>query len=233
MRTALARIALLLALWLTQVGLLQAHPHVFVKVRADLMTRDGALVGLRYTWIFDRTWLESQLLEHDKDNDGKLSREELRPLEDESRQTLEMFRSFTAIRAAGTLIRLATPGDVVVDYRGDVLGLSFTAMLPKPLPLAGNEILLETYDATFFSSFAPDGSDAVRFAGDPPPACTIHVGVPASPQQMNAWRLIRKQMGPEWVDTGGTPTSTSIRCAKPAQQSGSEPMALHKPALMR
>ncbi len=192
-----------------------AHPHVFVKVRTELVAKDGALVGLRHTWIFDQIWLENQLLEHDKDNDGKLTREELAPLETESRQTLELFRSFTLLRAGGNMVRVANPRDVVVEYHGAVLGMSFTVSLAKPVPLLGSELLLETYDATYFSSFMLDGAEAVRFAEPAPPGCTIQVGVPASPQQMNAYRMIKKQMGAEWVDTGGTPTSTSIKCARP------------------
>ena len=210
-----------------------AHPHVFAKVRTQLIAKDGALVGLRHTWIFDQNWLENQLLEHDKDNDGKLTREELAPLEAESRQTLEMFRSFTLVRAGGNIIRVVGPRDVVVEYHGAVLGMSFTATLAKPVPLAGSEFLLETYDATYFSSFALDGPDAVRFTDPAPAGCAIQVGVPASPQQMNAHRMIKKQMGAEWNDAGGIPKSTSISCAKPAQNSGGEPIAIHQPASTR
>ena len=215
------------------VGSVAAHPHVFVKVRSELIAKSGAVVQVRQTWIFDETWLESQLLEHDKDNDGKLTREELLPLEEESRQTLEMFRSFTLIRAGGNVIRAASPRDVVVDYHGAVLGLSFTATFAKPVPLAGAELLLETYDQTYFSSFSLDGPQAVSITGDAPEGCTIAVGVPASPQQMNAWRLVKKQMGPEWVDKGGTPTSASVKCAKSPPQSATEPPAVHQPASIR
>lgn len=211
----------------------EAHPHVFTKVRTQLIAKDGALVGLRHTWIFDRNWLENQLLEHDKDNDGRLTREEMAPLEAESRQTLEMFRSFTVVRASGNIIRVVNPRDVAVEYHGDVLGMSFTSTLAKPVPLAGSELLLETYDATYFSSFAFDGSDAVSFADPAPAGCTIQVGVPASAQQMNAYRMIRKQMGAEWVDTGGSPKSASISCPKPAQNSAGEPIAIHQPVSTR
>ncbi len=210
-----------------------AHPHVFTKVRTQLIAKDGALVGLRHTWIFDQVWLENQLLEHDKDNDGKLTREELAPLEAESRQTLEMFRSFTVVRTGGSFVRVVNPRDVVVEYHGAVLGMSFTATLAKPVPLSGGELLLETYDATYFSSFALDGADAVRFAEPAPAGCTIQAGVPASPQQMNAYRMIKRQMGPEWNDAGGIPKSTSIACPKPRPDASGEPMAIHQPASMR
>lgn len=204
------------------------HPHVFAKVRTQLFAKDGALVGLRHTWIFDQIWLENQLLEHDKNNDGKLSREELAPLEAESRQTLELFRSFTVIRAGGNVVRVTDPREVVVEYHGAVLGMSFTATLAKPVPLAGGDILLETYDATYFSAFTLDGPDAVGFAGAAPQGCTIETGVPASPQQMNAYRMIKKQMGPEWVDTSGVPKSALIKCAKRDLSGDAAPGAIRR-----
>ena len=210
-----------------------SHPHVFVKVKTQLIAKDGALVGLRHTWMFDETWLENQLLEHDKDNDGKLSRDELKPLEDESRQTLEMFKSFTVVRSGGALVRVANPRDVVVDYAGSLLGLSFTVSLLKPLPLTGSELLLEAYDATFFSSFTFDGADAVAFADGAPAGCTIKIDVPASPQQMSAYRMVKKQMGPEWVDKAGVPRSVAISCTKGGAIGASDAVGLHMPVSTR
>lgn len=233
-KRAMAAAAAVLALIAGEVHEAAAHPHVFTKVRTQLIAKDGALVGLRHTWIFDQVWLENQLLEHDKDNDGKLTREELAPLEAESRQTLEMFRSFTLLRAGGNIVRVVNPRDVVVEYHGAVLGMSFTATLAKPVPLAaGSEVLLETYDATYFSSFTLDGPDAVRFADPAPAGCTIQAGVPASPQQMNAHRMIKRQMGPEWNDAGGIPKSTLIACPKPRPDASGEPMAIHQPVSTR
>ena len=119
-----------------------AHPHVFVKVETRLVAKDGALVGLRHTWIFDETWLANQILEHDKDGDGKLSAAELVPLTTESKATLEMFRSFTVVRAGGTLTRVVAPRDLAFAYRGAGMGLTFTVSLAKPVPLANLHLTL-------------------------------------------------------------------------------------------
>jgi len=189
-----------------------AHPHVFVKVKSKLLAKDGALVGLQHTWILDEQWLQSQLEEYDKDRDGRLTREELAPLEAESKATLEMFRSFTMVRSGGTPIRAVDPRDVVVDYQGDVLGLSFTVTLAKPVPLVGRETLLEVYDATFFSGFTFASPDAVTFAGEAPQGCSVTVGVAPSKQQLSAYRMVKQQIGPEFVDPG-PPKSAAINCS--------------------
>ncbi len=229
----LGLLAWTLLVWpLAQIA--SAHPHVFAEVRTELLTKDGALVGLRHTWIFDAAWRDNQLLEHDKDNDGKLTREELAPLEAESKATLAMFRSFTLVRAGGNVFRVVSPRDVTVDYHGEVLGLTFTVSLAKPLPLSGSNLLLEVYDATFFSGYTFAGADAVRFAMPPaPPPCTIDASAPASPQQLAARRMIQKQMGPEFVDKG-LPTSTAIKCAKPGWATdAADAIGVHVPVSTR
>jgi ABC-type uncharacterized transport system substrate-binding protein len=210
-----------------------AHPHVFAKVRTELLTKDDALVGLRHTWIFDAAWRDNQLLEHDKDNDGKLTRAELAPLEAESQATLAMFRSFTLVRFGGNVIRLVDPRDVVVEYHGEVLGLTFTVSLAKPVSLPGSNLLLEVYDATWFSAYEFLGPDAVRFATLPPAHCTIDTTAPASPQQLASRRMIQKQMGPEFMDMG-LPTSVAIACKKPVFATGAaDAVGLHTPVRSR
>lgn len=207
-----------------------AHPHVFIKVKSQLIAKDGALVGFRHTWVFDEIWLQNQLLEHDKDNDGKLTPAELEPLASESRQTLEMFKSFTVVRAGGTAIRAVNPRDVVVEYDGPVLALSFTASLAKPVALAG-DVQLEVYDQTFFSGFTL-AADGFELAGEAPVGCTIKADAPASAQQMNVWRMIKKQMGPEFNDKAGVPKSVVVTCPK-ASAGANEPMAVRQPVVNR
>lgn len=206
-----------------------AHPHVLIKVKSQLIAKDGALVGFRHTWVFDELWLENQLMEHDKDNDGKLTPAELEPLAAESKQTLEMFRSFTVVRAGGALVRAVNPRDVAVEYDGPVLALSFTANLAKPVPLTG-DVQLEVYDQTFFSGFA-FLADGFGFSGQAPAGCTINTDAAASPQQMNVWRMVKKQMGPEFNDKGGVPKSVLVSCPKPGTVGANEPMAVHQPVV--
>lgn len=209
-----------------------AHPHVFIEVRSQLIVKDGALVGFRHTWVFDDVWLQNQLLEHDTDNDGKLTPAELEPLAVESRQTLEMFRSFTVVRAGGALVRAVNPRDVSVDYHGAVLALSFTASLARSVPLSG-DIQLEVYDQTFFSGFTFAGTDAIGFMGTAPLGCTINADASASPQQMNVWRMVRKQLGPEFNDKAGPPKSVVVSCPKGGTARTNEPMAVHQPVVDR
>ncbi len=190
-----------------------AHPHVWVKVKTLLVVEGGALTGLKHTWIFDDSFLASQLDEHDANKDGRLSDEELAPVAVESQSTLDMFKSFTVVRAGGALVRAVKPRDVEIKYHGAVLGMSFTVSLAKPLPLKG-DMLLEVYDATYFSSFAFEGVDGVAFSGDAPSGCSIKTDAAPSPQQMRDYRQMLKEIGVEVVKPF-TPRSVAISCAPP------------------
>ncbi len=187
-----------------------AHPHVWIKVKTELIVSGGTLTGLRHTWVFDQSWLASQLEEHDKDKDGLLTAQELAPLIAESRETLETFKSFTIVRAGGNIVRAVKPRDVSIDYHGALLGMTFTASLAKPLPLKG-ELLLEVYDAGYFSSFTFDGAEAVTFSGVVPEGCTVKSGVSPSPQQMRDYRQMLKEIGRE-LSKPFTPQSVAVSC---------------------
>ena len=187
---------------------------MFIKVRTLLLVEGGALTGLHHVWVLDEGWRRSLLDENDRDGDGQLSATELATAEAESKATLEMFKSFTTIRHGSNRIRPGAPQDLKIETFGDQLGMSFKVPLAKPIPLAGAELLLEVYDATYFSSYEFAGADAVALAGAPLEGCTINVGVAASPQQMSAFKMIARQLGPEFSAKAVTPQAVAISCGK-------------------
>lgn len=189
-----------------------AHPHVWIQVRTLLLVEGGALTGLHHIWVLDEAWLTSQIEEHDADKDGKLSPTELAAVAVQSRATLDMFKSFTTIRHGGNRIRPGAPRDVSTSYYGEFLGMSFVVPLPKPIPLAGADLLLEVYDGTYFSGFSFAGDDAVAFAGERPDGCTIKANATPSAQQSAAYRMIARQLGPEFVAKGVTLGAVAVVC---------------------
>ncbi len=197
-----------------------AHPHVWIQVRTLLLVEGGALTGLHHIWVLDEPWLTSQLEEHDKDQDGKLSPSELVAVAAQTKATLEMFKSFTTIRHGGNRIRPGAPREVSVSYYGDILGISFVVPLPKPIPLAGADLLLEVYDATYFSGYAFAPDDAVAFAGERPDSCTIKANAPPSPQQSAAYKMTARQLGPEFVAKGATLGAVAVTCSAAVEAVG-------------
>lgn len=189
-----------------------AHPHVWVKVRLNLVVENGAVTGVHHIWVMDEAWLQSQLDDLDADKDGRLTQEEMKPLVVESRSTLEMFKSFTWLRVGGKRLRPMPPADLAIDYFGDRLGLTFVTPLPQPIPLAGADLLLEVYDDTYFSGFTLAAPDAVAFLGIPPTGCRIDAQAPASPQHVSAYRATARAMGPDFAAKDKPPHGIAIRC---------------------
>ena len=58
-----------------------AHPHVWVTAKAEVVfAPDGKVTGVRHHWTFDEAYTAYVTQGLDKNNDGKLSPEELQEL---------------------------------------------------------------------------------------------------------------------------------------------------------
>jgi ABC-type uncharacterized transport system substrate-binding protein len=198
----------------TAAPLALAHPHVQVQVRTTLLVKDGAVIGLRHVWVMDEQWRLSQLELHDKNSDGTLSEEELAPLVEESKATLELFKSFTTLRHGSQRIRPAAVQQLMIGPHGDRLGLTFVVKLAKPVPLAGSELLLEVYDGTYFSAFSFAGPDSVDLDGERPRDCVVNAAAQPSPQQLAVHRMMTRQLGPEFNAKAALPQAASVSCGK-------------------
>src|SRR5262249_7350790 len=74
-----------------------AHRHVWVTARGEIVyAADGKLQEIRHAWTFDEMFSAFATQGLDKNNDGKLSREELADLAKENVESLKEFNYFTA-----------------------------------------------------------------------------------------------------------------------------------------
>jgi ABC-type uncharacterized transport system substrate-binding protein len=70
-------LAALAALALFAAAPANAHPHVWVVARGEIVYGpDGAMQAIRYAWTFDEAFSAFAIQGLDKNNDGKLSRQE-------------------------------------------------------------------------------------------------------------------------------------------------------------
>ena len=75
------RYALAAALLLAATPAAEAHPHVFVDARAELVfDATGQVTAVRHIWQFDQAFSEYAIQGLDANDDGKLSDDELAPL---------------------------------------------------------------------------------------------------------------------------------------------------------
>jgi ABC-type uncharacterized transport system substrate-binding protein len=130
-----------------------AHPHVWVTVRSELVfAADGTVSAVRHNWTFDEMFSAFATQGLDKDNDGKFSREEL---------------------------AFAEPVDYWLEADKDnVLTLHFT--LPIKTRPAKSGLTVEIFDPTYFVdlSFAEEAN--LTLVGKPE-TCTAEAKKPQAP----------------------------------------------------
>jgi ABC-type uncharacterized transport system substrate-binding protein len=133
-------------------GSAEAHPHVFVKAKGELIYGpNGALKEIRYAWSFDEMFSAFAAQGLDTNNDGKLSREELQALAKENVESLKEFGYFTVTPRGKKPLEFGDPYDYYMEADGqNNLTLHFT--LPVKNAAKGG-LGLEVYDPTYFIAF--------------------------------------------------------------------------------
>ncbi|MCO4055545.1 MAG: DUF1007 family protein [Bosea sp.] len=163
-RRIIGACALVAAAWAAPAS---AHPHVWVSVKSDVVyNAEGRVSAVRHVWTFDEAYSSFAVQGLDKNNDGKLSADELQELAQINVESLHEFDFFTFAKASGAKQDFAQPVDHALSYEKAQLTLVFT--LPLKAPSNPRMFTLEIYDPTWFVSFAlADGDDAVKTPGAP------------------------------------------------------------------
>ncbi len=156
----------------------QAHPHVFVSAKAEVLYGpDGAVKALRHVWSFDEAYSAFITQGLDKNGDGKLSPEELAELARVNMESLPEVGFFTVAKANGKLQEFATPTEAGLVFDNRILTLTYTLPLKTPAQ-ANRSFGLEIGDPTYFVAFdIVDATDAVT-ARDAPKGCIVRVQRP-------------------------------------------------------
>lgn len=151
---------------LAGAGAAEAHPHVWIKVRSEvLFAPDGMVTGVRHAWSFDEMYTSYALQGLESKQKGVYTREDLAPLAQTNIESLKEFKYFTFARLAGKKERFAEPIDYALDHKDGALVLTFT--LPLKAPLKPTELLLEVYDPSFFIDFSFEDADPVKLVAAP------------------------------------------------------------------
>ncbi|NIX77988.1 DUF1007 family protein [Microvirga terricola] len=166
-------------------GQAQAHPHVWVVAKAELVfAPDGKVTGIRHSWTFDKPYSAYVTQGLDKNGDGKLTPEELQDLAKENTESLVEFNYFTQLKANGKKQDFDAPRDYRMTFADEAVTLTY--FLPMKTVSPAKTLSLEIYDPTYFVSFAlAEGDDAVKLASAPQ-GCATNVSRPkneAPPQQ--------------------------------------------------
>lgn len=154
----------------------QAHPHVWVTMRTEVVyAPDGSITGIRHAWSFDDMFSTFATQGLESKEKGKFTRDELAPLAKVNVESLKEFDYFTYATADGKKAELAEPApDYWLDYADEVLTLNFT--LPFKTPLKAKELKVEIYDPTIFVDFSFAKEKPAQLVGAP--KCKLDVVLP-------------------------------------------------------
>ncbi|MGH2342039.1 DUF1007 family protein [Segnochrobactraceae bacterium EtOH-i3] len=185
---------LIVALLSVFIGLLarapaEAHPHVFVDARSEVVFEpDGRVGAIRHVWRFDEGFSAYATQGLDANNDGHLSSDELAELAKINVESLREYRYFTFLTVNGRRHRFDPPKEYWLTYQDGYLTLFFTLPLKEPVTVAGQTVTLDVYDPEYFVAFKMVEQDPMTLV-NAPAGCTLEIKRPADLDPMTAATL--------------------------------------------
>jgi len=165
----------------------QAHPHVWVTMKSDIVYgADGSVTGVRHAWTFDDMFSVFATQGLEAKEKGKFTREELAPLAQVNIESMKEYEYFTIAHANGKQLEFTTPVDYWLEFNDGLLTLHFT--LPLSSPVKAADFQVEMYDPTWFVDFTFAEKDPAHLVGAPT-ACTLAVARPGEAQAQPQARL--------------------------------------------
>lgn len=149
-----------------------AHPHVWIDARTEVAFDDqGRVTALRVSWRFDEFYSLFAIEGLDKNADGVLEADELRPLAELNVTSLKEVDYFTHVKVDGVDAAFGEAREALSTFQDGILSLEFVIPLQTPVDPLQAAVSFVSYDPTFYIAVEPLLQDPVGFAGSPPPQC--------------------------------------------------------------
>jgi ABC-type uncharacterized transport system substrate-binding protein len=165
----------LIALATGAVTSAQAHPHVWVTSKAEVVYENGKLAAIQHHWSFDEFYTTMAIQGLDTNNDNIYSREELAELSKVNMDGLAEFGYFTSAKLGNSKLAFAAPVDHWLEHKDGILTLHFKLPVKEPIAADAKGFQFAVYDSSFFIAFELAKGDAITLAGAPT-GCRIEVG---------------------------------------------------------
>ncbi len=177
----------------------EAHPHVWVEMRSDVVFNDqGLITGLNVMWTFDDAYAQMALEGLDTNGDGVYSQSELDPLTRENMNSLKDYGYFTVMRFNGAKQPLGEVTEYGQIYSNDKLQLHFQVPLKTPVDPVKGEFVAKVYDPDFFIAFDYAKDDPVTAVGNIPKNCALVVKPVPTDAEIESTRQMLAAKGKDW-----------------------------------
>lgn len=196
---AFAWLAVVAAALLAQPETAVAHPHVWVKMRSDVVFDDrGLITGINLAWSFDEGYVQVALDGLDANGDGDYSPSELDPLTKENIASLKDYDYFTRLKADGKDVALAEVTNYGQIYSNSKLELYFTVPLATPIDPRRSDFYYRVYDPEFFIAMDYEPDQPVSAVGSLPAGCKLDLLPVVADDQTEETRQMLAGKGKDW-----------------------------------
>jgi ABC-type uncharacterized transport system substrate-binding protein len=163
--------SLLIAVWPSSITTLaEAHPHVWVTMRTELVyAPDGSVTAVQHAWTFDDMFSAFATQGIPARTKGQFTRAELQPLAQVNIESLTEYAYFTYVKIDGRAEKNAfsNPTDYWLDYDPQAAVLTLHFRLPFKKPVKTRRLTVEIYDPEFFIDFGFADKNPVTLLGAP------------------------------------------------------------------
>jgi ABC-type uncharacterized transport system substrate-binding protein len=152
----------------------QAHPHVWVEIKAAFNFDHGKLISVDVDWLFDEIFSAQMIEDFDHGKKGHFDTADAAELE---KQVLPgygdpTFAWFTHVRVDGKEVTITKVGNFKPTLENGQVRFRFTLYLPQPLDPIKHKVDAGLYDPTFFDDLGLSAKDPITLTGIKPGECS-------------------------------------------------------------
>ena len=162
-----------------------AHPHSFIEMQMAIETKQDNYSGINYTWKMDPMTSADIAYELKglKNDDPRWKQQEAIIM-----ANILMQNYFTDFYYQGKKVSFKhIPDSYHLEKEGFQLIFSFSTSLARPLPIAGSQVEILTYDPTFYVSMTYQNKQKITLPLDIAATCTMELKEANVTDEMQAY----------------------------------------------
>ncbi len=176
----------------------RAHPHSFIDMQTEIISRQGLLSGFKMTWTMDE--ITSADVFYDA-ADAKPDSVAWKKLAAQVMANVLGQHYFTEVYRGGQPVKFENlPSEYHLYRNGLQAVLVFVLPLAYPPQLAGDAITISTFDPTYFVDMTYRDEQAVILPAPLRDRCKITLMTPKPNQSLQAYALSLDKSGSPGVD---------------------------------
>ena len=165
------------ALFATSLSTAEAHPHMWIDLKSEIIIQDQTLVSAIYQeWLFDDFFSASLIEEASQNPKGR--EVGIKAVVEEILDNLEPHDYFTLINVNGKKISSNPIKSFEVDVRENRVWVSFSLPISKEVDITAQSLAYSVFDPTFYIEMLYFEGETVSFTGDVPTSCSTKIKQP-------------------------------------------------------